>query len=374
MADCFINGQGGSGNSDYEFTFSIDGKFQYPTKVIIPNTVTSLQSNSLQGFYQHSEIKEIEFENVCQITTLPSSCFSQCTNLEKINIPKSITKFSGNAFYGDTLLQAVVFEEDSKDEEKKILMNGASDFQNCKSLTNFEFKTDSKIKIDLSQSSASLFKGCTKIDNDFFSNFINKVVSKTDVGAYMFADCTSLTNVTSPIIGHYLFANCTGLEEAAILPENMMTATYNYVFQECKNLKNVTITNIKGIGTNFFYNCTNLTSITLSEGITTISNNAFRNCSSLTELYLPSTITSFGGNTVFTGCTNLSNLSVGVDWNCVADFSVLDLSIESIVGIFNNLKDLTSETTKTLTFGANNLLKTTLEQRAIATNKNWTLA
>ena len=82
----------------------------------------------------------------------------------------------------------------------------------------------------------------------------------------------------------------------------------------------------------------------------------------------------FGGSTVFTGCANLSNLTVGTNWNCNADFSALDLSIESIEGIFNNLKDLTSETAKTLTLGTNNLLKTTAEQRAIATDKNWTLA
>lgn len=374
MADCFINGQGGSGNSDYEFTFSVDGKFQYPSKVIIPNTVISLQGGSLQGFYQHSEIKEIEFENECQITTLPSSCFSQCTNLEKINIPKSITKFSGNAFYGDTLLQAVVFEEDSEDEEKKILMNGGSDFQNCISLTDFEFTADSKIKIELNQSSRNLFMGCTKIDDNFFSNFINKVVATTSVGESIFNGCTNLTNVICPIIGQSLFLNCKGLEEATISPKNMITATPNYVFQGCTNLKSATITNITGLGYNFFYNCTNLTSITLSEGITTIYNNAFQNCSSLTELFLPSTITSFAGKTVFVGCTNLSNLSVGANWNCVADFSTLDLAIESIIGIFNNLKDLTSETTKTLTLGSNNLLKTTAEQRAIATNKNWTLA
>ena len=51
-----------------------------------------------------------------------------------------------------------------------------------------------------------------------------------------------------------------------------------------------------------------------------------------------------------------------------------NLTVDSMVGIFNNLKDLTNDTAKTLTLGSANLLKLTDEQRSIATNKNWTLA
>ena len=45
-----------------------------------------------------------------------------------------------------------------------------------------------------------------------------------------------------------------------------------------------------------------------------------------------------------------------------------------MVTMFNSLKDLTGETAKTLTLGETNLSKLTDEQKAIATNKNWTLA
>ena len=45
-----------------------------------------------------------------------------------------------------------------------------------------------------------------------------------------------------------------------------------------------------------------------------------------------------------------------------------------MIAMFNSLKNLTDTTAKTLTLGSVNLAKLTDEQKAIATNKNWTLA
>ena len=44
------------------------------------------------------------------------------------------------------------------------------------------------------------------------------------------------------------------------------------------------------------YKSSNLTSVSLNEGLTTLSANAFRNCTSLTTLTLPTTVTSFGND------------------------------------------------------------------------------
>ena len=51
-----------------------------------------------------------------------------------------------------------------------------------------------------------------------------------------------------------------------------------------------------------------------------------------------------------------------------------NLTVDSMVAMFNSLKDLTGETTKTLTLGNTNLAKLSDEQKEIATSKNWTLA
>ena len=65
----------------------------------------------------------------------------------------------------------------------------------------------------------------------------------------------------------------------------------------------------------------------------------------------------------FKGSKNL-NIPCNFDW--------VGLSVESIVSILEALKDLTGETSKTITLGSN-IAKLTPEQIKIATDKNWTV-
>lgn len=75
-----------------------------------------------------------------------------------------------------------------------------------------------------------------------------------------------------------------------------------------------------------------------------------------------------------------SNAIVNLDGFKNLAVSGLDLSaqvlltVESLMNVINNLKDLTGGTAQTLTLGATNLAKLTDEQKAVATNKNWVLA
>lgn len=75
---------------------------------------------------------------------------------------------------------------------------------------------------------------------------------------------------------------------------------------------------------------------------------------------------------IFTSCRNLksilmTNIGTNLDISASTLFERADL-----VTILNNLKTIT--TTKTLKMGATNLAKLTDEDKAIATNKGWTLA
>ena len=65
----------------------------------------------------------------------------------------------------------------------------------------------------------------------------------------------------------------------------------------------------------------------------------------------------------FKGSKNL-NIPCTFDW--------VGLSVESIVSILEALKDLTGETSKTITLGSN-MTRLTPEQIKIATDKNWTV-
>lgn len=92
---------------------------------------------------------------------------------------------------------------------------------------------------------------------------------------------------------------------------------------------------------------------------------------SLRKLSLPSSLTSLSLGYINT----LTELNVGENYNITTNLSYcINLKYESILKLLNNLKDLSGDTAKTLTLGATNLAKLTDEEKAIATNKNWTLA
>ena len=66
---------------------------------------------------------------------------------------------------------------------------------------------------------------------------------------------------------------------------------------------------LTSIGSNAFYGCHSLTSITIPSSITRISSYAFQNCYSLTSITIPSSITSIG-NYVFSDCRSLTSITI----------------------------------------------------------------
>ncbi|MFW5804275.1 MAG: leucine-rich repeat domain-containing protein, partial [bacterium] len=66
---------------------------------------------------------------------------------------------------------------------------------------------------------------------------------------------------------------------------------------------------LETIGNWAFYNCHNLTSLTVPEGVTEIGDGAFYGCTYIEELNLPSSLLKIGDNS-FAKCENLKSLTV----------------------------------------------------------------
>ncbi len=118
-----------------------------------------------------------------------------------------------------------------------------------------------------------------------------------------------------------------------------------------------------------FSNCTNMQDIFYSHSW---GNNAVITI----DEFICSEITTFRADT-FQSATQLTNLTMsGVVAAGTFDVSACTLlTYDSLMSIISCLKDLSGDgTTKTCTLGATNLAKLTDSEKAIATQKGWTLA
>lgn len=75
-------------------------------------------------------------------------------------------------------------------------------------------------------------------------------------------------------------------------------------------LKTITIPNsVTSIATNAFGNCTSLASIEIPDSVTSIGSVAFQYCTALKTVNIPSSVTSIG-NSAFTNCTALETITI----------------------------------------------------------------
>ena len=103
--------------------------------------------------------------------------------------------------------------------------------------------------------------------------------------------------------GNYYFLN----KEASYTENNEIS---KYFFYNCSELTSITIpSSVTSIGECAFYNCYRLTSITIPSGVTSIGGSAFFGCSGLTSITIPSGVTSIGGST-FSCCSGLTSITI----------------------------------------------------------------
>ena len=81
-----------------------------------------------------------------------------------------------------------------------------------------------------------------------------------------------------------------------------VTSIRSGTFWDCYELTSITIPNsVTSIGYRAFYGCSSLTSITIPNSVTSIGNGAFYGCSDLTSITIPNSVT-FIGEGAFYNC------------------------------------------------------------------------
>ena len=157
--------------------------------------------------------------------------------------------------------------------------------------------------------------------------------------------------------------------------ETSDVTTMSGMFKNCYYLKSVPLLNTSNVTNmgDMFYNCYNLISVpSFNTSNVTNMGDMFSSCLELISVpsFDISNVTEM--SSMFHECSKLETIHMkNIGANLDIHYST-KFTREALLEIIGNLKTVT--TTKRLTMGATNLAKLTEEDKAIATNKGWTLA
>jgi hypothetical protein len=216
--------------------------------------------------------------------------FGYCTHLTTMTLPEGLVDIGVNAFSGCTNLTSVTLPEGLENI-------GDYAFSSCENLVSLRLPDNlltmgdnpfSGTPVQISLSSG--FSRYELLDNVLFDKVEKKLIS------YPYGSKSSKYTVPEGVIaiGNDTFAR-TNLTSVT-LPEGLESIGVS-AFSYCANLTSVTLPEgLESIGEGAFRLCNKLTSITLPEGLENLGSEAFYGCEHLVSAKLPDSLVIIGDN------------------------------------------------------------------------------
>ena len=367
-------------NSDIEYSKTVlenwnNGtitKFSNDFQIVYCPQINTSKIISFANFFQNC----YSLRKICKISTLSSGydysrMFLGCSSLMSI-CNADIDTSKGTNFES-------FCESCSNLKEIDIDLSNATNlkqaFTNCKSLQIFNINVSNNTTLD------STFSGCTSLTQ------INIDTTKTTTLRYFANGCTNLSvvnDLNAPLVTTYEFAfqNCKALITAPKIL-NCVGTNFKYMFAGCTYLENVEIFDLSN-ATNVSYMFSSCPKIkTIPNFITSKVSNfgGFLNGATgleslpLIDMSSATSVTSFFGSSQINNLTEIDGFkNLKINWTSSALDICPNLTRQSLLNVINNLYDFKgTTTTRTLKIGSSNMYRLTDEDKAIATNKGWTL-
>lgn len=259
-------------------------------------TYTSATSGiTITGYAGSSTIVKIpEQIGGVKVIAIAASAFANNTTIQSMVVPNSVESIGVGAFKGCNSLTSVSLPFVGKSRT-------ASAYE---AVFGYVFGYTTTIRSGAYNSKVEGYSSSSDTFSDLqYSNVSGCVWQYScynSYGYYYYDNYNTRNGYRLQSYFYYIPSTLTNvvITDATVIPEE--------AFYNCANITSVTLNNgVKTIGTNAFENCTKLESADIGTGVTAINADAFKNCSALKSITIPYGVNSMGSY-VFANCSALS--------------------------------------------------------------------